>query len=134
MACNPPLADNVHRHCIGGNLLGLTIEALCQEAREFSAAESVHPEPSLFGTTDGKAIGTYLEHKFRAYLTTKGYDYEAGNAANGLDFPGLDVDIKVTSIKQPQSSCPFPPLRSGAGYFQRYASSSTPTTSNRSVL
>lgn len=97
----------------------LTIEALCQEAREFSAAESVHPEPSLFGTTDGKAIGTYLEHKFRAYLTTKGYDYEAGNAANGLDFPGLDVDIKVTSIKQPQSSCPFRSIRQkvfGLGY------------------
>lgn len=49
----------------------LTIGALCQEGQEFSAAESVHPEPSLFGTTDGKAIGTYLEHKFRAYLTVK---------------------------------------------------------------
>lgn len=97
----------------------LTIEALRQEARGFSTAESVHPEPSLFGTTDGKAIGTYLEHKFRAYLTTKGYDYEAGNAANGLDFPGLEVDIKVTSIKQPQSSCPFRSIRQkvfGLGY------------------
>lgn len=97
----------------------LTIETLCHEGREFSAAERVHPEPSLFGTTDGKAIGTYLEHKFRAYLTTKGYDYEAGNAANGLDFPGLDVDIKVTSIKQPQSSCPFRSIRQkvfGLGY------------------
>ena len=37
-------------------------------------------------------------------LTAKGYDFKAGNAANGLDFPGLNVDIKVTSIKQPQ--CP----------------------------
>lgn len=80
----------------------LTIEALCREGQEFSAAESVHPE-----------------HKFRTYLTTKGYDYEAGNAANGLDFPGLDVDIKVTSIKQPQSSCPFRSIRQkvfGLGY------------------
>lgn len=97
----------------------LTIEALCQEGQEFSAAESIHPEPSLFGTTDGKAIGTYLEQKFRAYLTAKGYEYEAGNAANGLDFPGLDVDIKVTSIKQPQSSCPFRSIRQkvfGLGY------------------
>lgn len=85
----------------------------------FSAAESVHPEPALFGTTDGKAIGTYLEHKFRAYLATKGYDFQAGNAANGLDFPGLKVDIKVTSIKQPQSSCPFRSIRQkvyGLGY------------------
>jgi hypothetical protein len=30
-----------------------------------------------------------------------------GNAAKGIDFPGLDVDVKVTSIKQPQSSCPY---------------------------
>ena len=85
----------------------------------FSAAESVHPEPALFGTTDGKAIGTYLEHKFRAYMTAKGYDFKAGNAANGLDFPGLNVDIEVTSIKQLQSSCPFRSIRQkvfGLGY------------------
>lgn len=69
--------------------------------------------------SDGKAIGTYLEHKFRAYLTAKGYIYAMGNAANGLDFPGLDVDIKVTSIKQPQSSCPFRSIKQkvyGLGY------------------
>ncbi len=30
-----------------------------------------------------------------------------GNSASGIDFPALEVDIKVTSIKQPQSSCPF---------------------------
>jgi len=97
----------------------LTIKSLCKEAEVFSAAESVHPEPALFGTTDGKAIGTYLEHKFRAYLKMKRYDFEAGNAANGLDFPGLKVDIKVTSIKQPQSSCPFRSIRQkvyGLGY------------------
>lgn len=97
----------------------LTLQALCAEAKEFSAIESSHPEPSLYGTTDGKAIGTYLEHKFRGYLTVKGYDYEMGNAANGLDFPGLDVDIKVTSIEQPQSSCPFRSIRQkvyGLGY------------------
>lgn len=69
--------------------------------------------------SDGKAIGTYLEHKFRLYLTNKGYAYQMGNAANGLDFPGLDVDIKVTSVKQPQSSCPFRSIRQkvyGLGY------------------
>ncbi len=38
----------------------LTIEALCNEAALFSAAESRHPEPLLYGVTDGKAIGTYL--------------------------------------------------------------------------
>lgn len=97
----------------------LTTRSLCKEAKFFSAAESVHPEPALFGTTDGKAIGTYLEHKFGDYLTGQGYSFAVGNAANGLDFPGLNVDIKVTSIKQPQSSCPFRSIRQkvfGLGY------------------
>lgn len=97
----------------------LTIDLLRQEATTFSEVESTYPEPSLYGVSDGKAIGTYLEHKFRSYLTGKGYAYAMGNAANGLDFPGLDVDIKVTSIKQPQSSCPFRSIKQkvyGLGY------------------
>lgn len=97
----------------------LTIDLLCREAQEFSRVESTYPEPSLFGVTDGKAVGTYLEAKFRAYLMAKGYEFQEGNAANGLDFPDLDVDMKVTSIKQPQSSCPFRSIRQkiyGLGY------------------
>lgn len=97
----------------------LTVELLRTEATLFSEIESSHPEPSLYGVSDGKAIGTYLEQKFRIYLTNKGYSYQMGNAANGLDFPGLDVDIKVTSVKQPQSSCPFRSIRQkvyGLGY------------------
>lgn len=97
----------------------LTVELLRSEATTFSQIESSHPEPSLYGVSDGKAIGTYLEHKFRTYLTNKGYSYQMGNAASGLDFPGLDVDIKVTSVKQPQSSCPFRSIRQkvyGLGY------------------
>ena len=39
----------------------LTIDALCREARRFALAKSRHPEPSLYGVTDGKAIGTYVE-------------------------------------------------------------------------
>ncbi len=97
----------------------LTIEMLRDEARIFSQEESQHPEPSLYGITDGKAVGTYLEHKFRAYLQSMNYIFEAGNSASGIDFPGLNVDMKVTSIKQPQSSCPFKSARQkiyGLGY------------------
>ncbi len=97
----------------------LTVARLCREARSFSAAESAHPEPSLFGVTDGKAVGTYLEAKFRAYLVARNYSFEEGNAANGLDFPDLGIDMKVTSIRQPQSSCPFRSIRQkiyGLGY------------------
>lgn len=96
----------------------LTLEILRSEAIEFAKIEPKFPEPSLFGVTDGKAVGTYLEHKFQAYLQNK-YDYAKGSSAKGIDFPGLDVDIKVTSIRQPQSSCPFKSARQkiyGLGY------------------
>lgn len=97
----------------------LSVAQLCEEAARFSAEESVHPEPTLFGVTDGKAVGTYLELKFRSYLIDRAYSFEQGNAANGLDFPGLSIDMKVTSKKQPQSSCPFRSIRQkvyGLGY------------------
>ena len=84
----------------------LTVETLQSEARRFAIAESTHPEKTIFGVTDGKAIGTYLEHKFQQHLEAK-YVHAPGNSALGIDFPGLEVDLKVTSIKQPQSSCPF---------------------------
>ncbi|MCL1960970.1 MAG: hypothetical protein FWG56_04195 [Desulfovibrionaceae bacterium] len=96
----------------------LTIDLLCKEAQTFSDLESKHAEPALFGVTDGKAVGTYLEHKFRTHLQER-YDFAQGNSANGIDFPDLDVDMKVTSIKQPQSSCPFKSARQkiyGLGY------------------
>jgi hypothetical protein len=96
----------------------LTIESLCSEAAIFSAIESIHPQPTLYGVTDGKAIGTYLEQKFRLYLKNK-YDFIEGNSASGIDFPSLLIDIKVTSVRQPQSSCPFKSARQkifGLGY------------------
>jgi hypothetical protein len=96
----------------------LSAEILCNEAGEFSSVVSNSPEPSLYGVTDGKAIGTNLEHKFREYLVRR-YDFEAGSSAKGIDFPRIFVDMKVTSIKQPQSSCPFKSARQkiyGLGY------------------
>jgi hypothetical protein len=84
----------------------LTIEDLCAEAAKFAEIESLYDEPILYGVTDGKAVGTYLEHKFTAYLA-KNYNSQQGNSALGIDIPALEVDIKVTSIRQPQSSCPF---------------------------
>ena len=56
--------------------------------------------------TDGKAVGTLLEHGFRKRLASD-YVFEEGNSARGIDFPGLGVDMKVTSASQPQSSSPF---------------------------
>jgi len=96
----------------------LTVELLVKEAKIFAQRESRHRERSLFGVTDGKAVGTYLEHKFQDCLQRK-YSYVKGSSAKGIDFPKLDVDIKVTSIRQPQSSCPFKSARQkvyGLGY------------------
>ena len=96
----------------------LTIDLLLQEAKQFAVIESSHNEPILFGVTDGKRVGTYLEHKFQDMLSGK-YQYVRGNSAQGIDFPELGVDIKVTSIEQPQSSCPYKSARQkiyGLGY------------------
>jgi len=96
----------------------LSIEILIKEAALFSDTESLHDEPALFGVTDGKAVGTYLEHKFIAHLMDN-YSFAGGSSALGIDIPSINVDIKVTSIKQPQSSCPFRSARQkiyGLGY------------------
>ena len=96
----------------------LTIDTLKLEASIFAEAESQHDEPSLYGVTDGKAIGTYFEQKLRAHLRGQ-YDYEEGSSARGIDFPGLSTDMKVTSVRQPQSSSPYRSARQkiyGLGY------------------
>lgn len=96
----------------------LVIQDLQKEAAIFSKLESEHDEASIFGSTDGKAVGTYLEHKFKNFLKEK-YIFDDGNSASGIDLPELEVDIKTTSIMQPQSSCPFKSARQkiyGLGY------------------
>ena len=98
----------------------LTIDILIKEAKVFCEAESKFDNPDLFGITDGKAVGTFIEHKFQDHLSSQ-YAYAIGSSANGIDMPSEDIntDIKVTSIKQPQSSCPFRNARQkiyGLGY------------------
>jgi len=98
----------------------LTIDKLKSEAKAFCIAESKIQNKSLFGVTDGKAVGTHIEHKFKERLNSK-YQTAIGSSANGIDLPSEDIltDIKVTSIKQPQSSCPFKDAKQkifGLGY------------------
>ena len=98
----------------------LTIQILIDEAKRFCEIESKYPNKDLYGVTDGKAVGTHIEHKFQDVLKEK-YRYTSGSAARGIDFPEphLNTDIKVTSIAQPQSSCPFREARQkiyGLGY------------------
>ena len=84
----------------------LTLDLFRQAAKEFAAWLVATPLPSLYGATDGKAVGTKVEAMFKEHLQSR-YALTVGNAANGLDFPTLNLDLKVTSKKQPQSSCPF---------------------------
>ncbi len=84
----------------------LTIETLITEAEIFCKLNSGVYKPELFGITDGKAVGTYVEHLFQKHLE-ENYDLSVGTSASGLDLPSVNTDIKVTSIRRPQSSCPF---------------------------
>lgn len=96
----------------------LDLAALKLEASKFAKSQSNHKEPVLFGVTDGKAVGTYIEHRFQNHLLET-YSHVFGSSAKGIDFPGLGVDLKTTSITQPQSSCPFRSARQkiyGLGY------------------
>jgi hypothetical protein len=96
----------------------LTQEVLIDEARSFCGSFSDRLIPALFGITDGKAVGTHIEHEFKDILKSK-YAIDIGNSASGIDLPSMGVDIKTTSIKQPQSSCPFKAARQkvyGLGY------------------
>lgn len=84
----------------------LNIEELQLAAKKFCEKESGLYRPEFFGVTDGKAVGTFVEHLFQEYLKQQ-YKMTVGSSASGLDLPSVNTDIKVTSIRQPQSSCPF---------------------------
>jgi hypothetical protein len=98
----------------------LTINKLKAEAKAFCLSQSKVKNKLLYGVTDGKAVGTHIEHKFKEQLNAK-YKTTIGSSASGIDLPSKDIltDIKVTSIKQPQSSCPFKDAKQkifGLGY------------------
>jgi len=98
----------------------LTKKDLIKEAQEFCLTQSKYQHKELFGVTDGKAVGTLIEQKFQKHLNDK-YDVTIGSSASGVDLPSADIltDIKVTSIKQPQSSSPFKDAKQkvfGLGY------------------
>lgn len=84
----------------------LNVVELQIAAKKFCEKENGLYRSELFGVTDGKAVGTFVEHLFQEYLKQQ-YKMTVGSSANGLDLPSINTDIKVTSIKQPQSSCPF---------------------------
>ncbi len=87
-------------------MTNLTVADIKLEAGIFLRSLSQRGINPLFGVTDGKAVGTYVEHEFHAHLE-RDYYYVIGSSASGIDFPELRIDLKVTSARQPQSSCPY---------------------------
>ena len=57
----------------------LTIEKMLEEAESFCREESSFANSELFGVTDGKAVGTYVEHKFQERMKSK-YDVVVGTS------------------------------------------------------
>ncbi len=49
----------------------LNLDSLRSMAREFCLFMSRRRIPELYGVTDGKAVGTYIEHRFRDYLAER---------------------------------------------------------------
>jgi len=95
------------------------LERFFVATRSFVSVFAAEKHSALLGVTDGKAIGTYIEQRFQRYLIESGVVALVGNSAKGIDLPALDTDIKVTSIRQPQSSSPFASYRQkieGLGY------------------
>ncbi len=84
----------------------LTVDGLKAAGRAFANDLTGVGIEQLYGVTDGKAVGTYVEAAFNVFVETR-FSHMSGNAASGIDFPDINVDLKVTSIRQPQSSCPF---------------------------
>ncbi|NES69973.1 MAG: restriction endonuclease, partial [Okeania sp. SIO2D1] len=64
----------------------LTLSLFKTEAAIFVRELTARPIFDLYGITDGKAIGTYVEQAFNQYLISK-YLYTPGSAASGIDFP-----------------------------------------------
>ena len=99
----------------------LNLDSLFAAAMDFADEQSRINHVELLGVTDGKAVGTYVEHAFESYLQDLFPDIAIGNSARGIDLPDARImcDLKVTSIRQPQSSCPYKDARQkiyGLGY------------------
>lgn len=116
----------------------LTLSLLQESAIDFCTEMSKKNHPYLSKATDGKTVGTYVEHKFKEYLSQR-FTVEIGNSADGIDLPGhsINTDIKVTSITQPQSSCPFKNIEQkiyGLGYNLLVFVYEKKTTKNKCIL
>jgi hypothetical protein len=80
----------------------LAIEILIQEARLFCDKESNYQNKDLYGVTDGKAVGTHIEHKFQKVLKEQ-YIYTEGSSARGIDFPDEHINTDESHVNRTTS-------------------------------
>jgi len=78
----------------------LTRQALLELAKAFCANQSNAPHAELFGVTDGKAVGTHVEHLFQASVLEK-FDIGAGSSAKGIDLPPSTLTSKLHRSSNP---------------------------------
>lgn len=64
-------------------------------------------ETDQFELPDGKSIGTFIEKLLTVLFSIRKGCIFTGSAAKGIDLPELNLGIKATSDRQPQSSEPF---------------------------
>ena len=72
----------------------LTITGLATSARDFLRDISAMPIPALYGVTDGKAVGTFVELAFHQYLKRR-FSYVQGNAASGISSATVLLSIPL---------------------------------------
>lgn len=75
----------------------LTVDLLAEEAEQFCISMSRIRHGNIVGITDGKAIGTYVEHGFKEVLAQK-YSVTTGSSAKGIDFPDPQINTDMEDI------------------------------------
>ena len=91
---NKQTVNNIIQNKTIENKPVLSIDKLIEEAREFCKIQRKINHIELLGVTDGKAVGTYIEHKFQNYLKDK-YIIEIGSSAKGIDLPSENINTDI---------------------------------------
>jgi hypothetical protein len=104
------------------NLVLAQDEKLIKEVAEYTQASYLRQSPKIWKkflkqlqsleaneleVSDGKSIGTFIEKLLTVLLSIEKKCVFSGSAAKGVDLPELNLGIKATSDRQPQSSEAF---------------------------
>lgn len=60
--------DKIDGKPVFADKIDLTLKHLWAEVANFAEIKSQYDEQALYGVTNGKAVGTYFEHKFTSHL------------------------------------------------------------------